>query len=46
MKQLFDEIQQLIGYKFTNIDHLNQALIHRSSLNEHKEFIYGLDNIL
>lgn len=38
MKQLFDEIQQLIGYKFTNIDHLNQALIHRSSLNEHKEF--------
>mgnify|MGYP000970990462 CR=1 FL=1 len=38
MKSQLDKLQQLIGYKFKNIDFLNQALVHRSSLNEHKEF--------
>lgn len=39
MNPLLDELQQLIGYKFKKIEFLKQALIHRSSLNEHKEFI-------
>ena len=38
MNPLLDELQQLIGYKFKKIDFLKQALVHRSSLNEHKEF--------
>ena len=38
MNPLLDEIQQLIGYRFKKIDFLKQALVHRSSLNEHKEF--------
>ena len=38
MIQLLDELQQLINYKFKNIAFLEQALVHRSSLNEHKEF--------
>jgi len=38
MNPLLDELEQLIGYKFKKIDFLKQALVHRSSLNEHKEF--------
>ena len=38
MNPLLDDLQQLIGYKFKKIDLLTQALVHRSSLNEHKEF--------
>lgn len=39
MNQLLNELQGLIGYKFKKINFLTQALVHRSSLNEHKEFI-------
>jgi len=38
MNQLLEDLQKLIGHKFKKIDFLKQALIHRSSLNEHKEF--------
>jgi ribonuclease-3 len=38
MNPLLEELQTLIGYKFKKIDYLTQALVHRSSLNEHKEF--------
>lgn len=39
MNPLLDELQQLLGYKFKKIDFLTQGLVHRSSLNEHKEFL-------
>ncbi len=39
MNPLLDQLQQLIGYKFKKIEFLKQALVHRSSLNEHKEFL-------
>lgn len=38
MNPLLDELQQLINYNFKKIDFLKQALVHRSSLNEHKDF--------
>lgn len=38
MNPLLDELQQLISYNFKKIDFLKQALVHRSSLNEHKDF--------
>jgi len=34
----FDAIQKIIGIKFKNLDHLKQAFIHRSYLNEHRDF--------
>lgn len=34
----FDEIQEIIGVKFKNLDYLKQAFIHRSYLNEHRDF--------
>lgn len=38
MNPLLNELQQLINYNFKKIDFLKQALVHRSSLNEHKDF--------
>lgn len=39
MNPLLNELQQLIGYQFQDISKLDQALVHRSSLNEHHQFI-------
>ena len=38
MNPLLDELQQLIEYKFKEVSKLDQALVHRSSLNEHHQF--------
>lgn len=38
MNQPLDELQQLIGYEFKKVNFLKQALVHRSSLNEHNDF--------
>lgn len=34
----FDKIQEIINVKFKNLDLLKQAFIHRSYLNEHRDF--------
>lgn len=34
----FDAIQEVIGVKFKDLNHLKQAFIHRSYLNEHRDF--------
>lgn len=36
-----DDLQQLLDYRFTNIDLLRQALVHRSYLNENPSFALG-----
>ncbi len=38
MNPLLDELQQIIEYKFKEVSKLDQALVHRSSLNEHHQF--------
>ncbi len=38
MNPLLDELQQLIEYQFKEVSKLDQALVHRSSLNEHHQF--------
>jgi ribonuclease III len=38
MKKDFAVLEKEIGVKFTNIDLLNQAVVHRSYLNEHPDF--------
>jgi len=35
---MIDQLQQLIGYKFTDKSKIQQALVHRSSLNEQSKF--------
>jgi len=34
----FKELEDLIGIKFNNIDLLRQSMVHRSYLNEHRDF--------
>lgn len=38
MNSPLDILQQIIGYKFKKISYLEQSLVHRSSLNEHKDY--------
>ena len=38
----FERLEEKIGVKFNNLDFLQQALTHRSYLNEHRE--YKLDH--
>ena len=40
-KELLDELQQKIGYKFNNESFLLQAMTHRSFLNETPNYEYG-----
>lgn len=35
------ELEEKLGFKFENIDHLRHALVHRSYLNEHPDFPLG-----
>lgn len=37
----FQKLEEKIGIKFTNPNHLVQALVHRSYLNEHRDFGLG-----
>ena len=38
MNPQLNQLQQIIDYQFKNTDLLDQALVHRSSLNEQKQF--------
>lgn len=38
MNPQLDKLQKIIKYQFQDISHLDQALVHRSSLNEQKQF--------
>jgi ribonuclease III len=38
MNQKLENLQQIIKYQFKNISFLDQALVHRSSLNEERQF--------
>ncbi|MBU0646070.1 ribonuclease III [Patescibacteria group bacterium] len=40
MPQL-EELEKNLGVKFENLDHIKQALVHRSYLNEHPDFPLG-----
>ncbi len=41
MKKDFSKLEKKIGVKFENMDLLEQALVHRSYLNEHPDFHLG-----
>lgn len=41
MKKDFSKLEERIGIVFKNTNHLRQALVHRSYLNEHPDFALG-----
>ena len=41
-KELLNELMEVLGYKFKDLELLNLAFVHRSYLNECKDRIYEI----